>query len=238
MTRVGKYEMPVIGIDDAVTRLRKIRDVAGGRSATREVAAEAMGMSATGGQTGLVFSSMASYGIIDTGGKEIRVTDLGETVLFGTGAETTNCKVESVRRIDLFRELFAKYGPNPSEDQVRAFLRQDAQLEVSRVPDVLERVMRLARAMSQYAGAVTQPSQAQLERASSGPAERRPREVGASADEDSMEVRIGSYHFSLPLDDLDLAGNLAKSNIDGIIASLKARKSNRAEEETTGAETG
>lgn len=238
MPRVGKFDLPVISVDEAVNRLRKIREVAGGRTVAREVAADAMGMSPKGGQTQYIFSSMAGYGLIDTGGNEIKVTDLGEAAIFGDSNESYSAKIDAVKRADLLREIYAKFGPIPSDEQVRAFLRQDAQVELAKIPGFLEKVTRLLKQMSQYAAPRSQQLATQTEGSMGSQSTRMGVMSKQPSDDNSMEVRIGSYSFSLPLDDLELASNLTKSNIDGIITSLKARRQNSAGDTAARTETG
>ena len=239
MPEVGRYKLPVFGVDDAVSRLQKIRDAAGGRTASKEVAASAMGMSPTGGATWHVLAAMDMYGLVSFNGKEVVVTDLGEAAVFGDSNEVLASKVEAVKRVELLRELFGRYGPNPSGEQIRAFLRQYAQVELAKVPALVGKITKLLKQVSQYAGLLSKPGESKSSVMVSDRA-RGSESVTATpagGEVDLMEVRIGSHYFRLPLDDLDMAGTLAKNNIDGIIASLKAKRKAEANEKKVEAET-
>lgn len=237
MPEVGRYRLPVIAVDDAVSRLQKIRDAAGGRTASKEVAAGAMGMSPSGGATWHILAAMDMYGLVSFSGKEIVVTDLGEAAVFGDPNEVVASKVEAVKRVELFRELFSRYGPSPTNEQIRAFLRQYAQVEMSKVPPLVERITKLFKQMGQYNALLAKSPVSGSSTARSGSPTASGRGLQDGVEPESMEVRIGSHYFRLPLDDLDMAGTLAKNNIDGIITSLKARRKAEASEKRAEAET-
>ena len=100
-----------------------------------------MGLKGVGGQTHHVISSMATYGLVDTGGGEVRITDLGQKVLFGEPDEIHDAKAKAITGIELFRDIYDTYGYAPTNDQSRAFLRQKAMVsDLQQIPILSERI--------------------------------------------------------------------------------------------------
>jgi hypothetical protein len=88
---------------------------------------------------------MVAYGLVETGRGKIASTDLCEEILFGSPTEQKKGKEESVKNVRLFNEVIAKYGPAPRDEQLRAFLGEEAGVEISEAREIAEEVGKLLR---------------------------------------------------------------------------------------------
>jgi hypothetical protein len=145
MPKAGTYDYPTRDLDDCVNYLRKARETAGTQTVTREGFAQAMGMSVKGGGYGLLVGSMADYGLVDTGGGQIRITDLGERVVFGEGDEKRKAMEEAVRNVLLFADIFQRYNGVPSDEQVHHFLREKAQVPIAEAKPLIGKIGNLLK---------------------------------------------------------------------------------------------
>lgn len=145
MPKAGTYDYPTRDLDDCVSYLRKAREVGGKGTLTREGFATAIGQSVKGGGFGLLVGSMSAYGLVDTGGGNVRMTDLGEKVLFGETDEKRNNMEKAVRNVKLFADVFDRFGVSPSEDQLRIFLREKANVAISEATGLASEVGKLLK---------------------------------------------------------------------------------------------
>lgn len=150
MPKVGKYEYPFFHLDLTVDKLRQYYDVVKTDETSREVVAETLGMSATGGGFVYLVSSMEKYGLVQTGGGKITITQLGKTILFGEPREVENARSEAVLNVDLFRELHEQYGKDVQLEQVRAFIRQKANVDIAAAQQMASKVGNLYKRVSSY----------------------------------------------------------------------------------------
>ncbi len=93
---------------------------------------------------------MADYGLIETGGGDIRYTDLAKMILHGEEEEIGKAKEKAVRNVPLFAEIFDRYGVNFTEDQLRLFLREKAGVDISEVATLAGEIGRLMKKASLY----------------------------------------------------------------------------------------
>lgn len=144
MPKAGRYDYPAVSLDDALQRIRKLREgIKGTNVMTREVASQAMGMSEKGGRTGTVIASLAMYGLIDTGEREVRITNLADTILYGSQGESEQAKRQAVMSIEIFKNLSANYGVSPTDEQIRLFLRQNAVAELPQIPSLAAEIGKI-----------------------------------------------------------------------------------------------
>ncbi|MEM3637600.1 MAG: hypothetical protein QXX17_03250 [Conexivisphaerales archaeon] len=226
MVKVGRYDMPRIDIDDAVGRLQKARTNIGGRVAKREVFAEAMGLKGVGGQTSHVISAMAIYGLVETGSGEVRITDLGELTLFGDPNEANQSKAKAIWNVELFREIYQTYGIRPTDEQLRAFLRQKAMItDLQQIPILAERIGKLLIKHLPYASLAERP-QAPAPTEGAGEAiGRREIEKVAEQPTDVIEIRYGKYQLRIPPEDFETI----QAQFNVALAYLKKKLSSRGE---------
>ena len=150
MPKAGKYDYPFFDIDHCIDRLRHHYEIAKTDETKRELVAENLGMSITGGGFAYLVSSMEKYGLIKTGGGNIIITKLGKLLLYGEASEVQQIKKKAVSSIDLFRELYEQYGKDVQPEQIRAFLRQKANVDISKAQKIAEKVDRIYKNVSNY----------------------------------------------------------------------------------------
>jgi hypothetical protein len=131
MPKAGRYEYPGRDLDDCTNHLKQAYDIIKEHSAKREQFADTIKMSPKGGNFGLLVGAMAICGLVHTGDSYICYTDLTKNILHGTPAEVSEAKSRAVRNVTLFADIYGKYGANPSEDQLRDFLRSKALVDIS-----------------------------------------------------------------------------------------------------------
>ena len=150
MPKAGRYDYPFFDIDSAIGKLREFYEVVRSDQTIRSVVAEALGMAEKGGGFAYLISSMEKYGLIQTGGGNVTITDLGKTTMYGEPAEVEQAKSKAVTTVDLFRELCEQYGENPQLEQIRAFLRQKANVDVTKAQKIAPKVANIYKKVSNY----------------------------------------------------------------------------------------
>lgn len=136
MPKAGIYDYPLFDLDFVFDKLRQAYNTTKTDETDREIFAEVLGMSARGGGFAALVSAMEKYNLINTGRGKITITEVGKLALFGLPAEVERAKAEAVSNVTLFREVFQQYGKDATEEQFRAFLRQKAGVDVSKVQNV------------------------------------------------------------------------------------------------------
>jgi len=152
MPRAGSLDYPSRGLDDCVSFLRRARAALKSRAMSRDGFARAIGQSPNGGGFGKLVGAMALYGLIETGKNRIATTDLGEQVLFGTNEEQRSGCERSVFGVRLFSEVYHKFGREPSDDQLRIFLRDKAGVQIAVAKRVAGEVGKILRKNSAHLG--------------------------------------------------------------------------------------
>ena len=150
LPKAGKYEFPYFDLDHVIDKLKEYYDVVRTDETTREVVAETLNMSKTGGGFLYLVSSMEKYGLVQTGGGNVTITKLGKTILYGEPSEIKKAKAEAVTKVDLFKELRDQYGKDAQLEQIRAFLRQKANVDVVKAQKIAPKVDKIYKKVSNY----------------------------------------------------------------------------------------
>jgi hypothetical protein len=150
MPKAGRYEFPTRDLDDCVDYLQKAYEKTKSDVMKRESFAEAIELSVKGGGFGLLVSSMAMYKLIETGGGDIRYTELAKLALHGEPHERANARERAVRNITLLADIYDKLGADVTEEQIRIFLREKAIVEVSEASNLAIAIGKLFKNSVQY----------------------------------------------------------------------------------------
>lgn len=150
MPKAGKYEYPFFDLDSCVEKLRAYHKVVQTEETTRILMAETLEMSMTGGGFVNLVSSMRIYGLIETGGKNVKITDLGKKILYGEATEKEQAGKKAVSSIDLFRELYEQFGKDIQQEQIRSFLRQKANVDISKAEKMAKSIDTIYKKVSNY----------------------------------------------------------------------------------------
>ena len=151
MAKIGKYRLPLRGIDKMVKLAGQIREKCGSE-ASRQTIADALGVSATGGAFYINMSALVFYGLAEASGGKIRLTPLAEKILYpvhGAG-EAKKAKVEAVERLPIFREIYRSCGANPTEERLKAFLVENAGVARSKVENILPKALKVYKGSIEY----------------------------------------------------------------------------------------
>ncbi len=150
MPKAGRYDYPLRELDDCVEFLKEGYTIVKNHVMSRETLAEAVKMSAKGGGFAGIVGTAAIYGLIETGDGSIRYTDIIKGILHGSSEEVRENKEKAVRHVKLFADIIDRYGPHPSNDQIRIFLREKALVDISEAKSVTEAVSKLLKKVSGY----------------------------------------------------------------------------------------
>lgn len=221
MPKVGRYEYPVNDVDPVLDKLRKFHEVLREDESTRTVFADTLGMSEKGGAFAHLVAAMEKYGLVETGGGKVIVTDLGKTCLYGEDFERETARAKAVENVELFREMYSVHGPDAKEEQVRAFLRQKAQLDPAEAQKSAPEVLRVYKKVAKYLGKEGQP---EVPRERLG--DLSSKDVGRQPGAQALKIQYGDVYIQVPPDD-ERAMTLA---IDALQFMLerKRRESNAA----------
>lgn len=221
MPKAGSYEYPRFDIDFVLDKLRKFHAVLKDDEATRSVFAETLGMAATGGAFAHVVASMEKYGLIETGGGKIILTDLGKTALYGDPSETQAAVAKAVANVELFREISSLLGPDAKEDAIRAFLRQKAQLDPQQAQQTVPQVFKVYRKVGRYLSNAREPAQVSEDSQRLGVNFEIPKEATGQPRVQTLKIQYGDLYIQLPPDD-DQAISLAIQALQ-LMRSRKSR---------------
>ena len=216
MPSAGRYDYPVRPLDDMVPYVKKTREVAG-ELAKREVVADALGMAVKGGGFALVASAMQNYGLVETGGGQIKVTELGKRVAYETEPRMLEqAKAEAVSRVDMFRDYYAQYGTDVTEEKVKVFLRAKAQADVAEIGRIAPGISKLLKSNLHYL-TVVHVEAARVEGTRIEPMQpwdatrRSDRQIGSGtgsmmpSDDNLIEFRMGASLVRFPMSEIDTA---------------------------------
>lgn len=198
MPKVGRYEYPVYDIDLVLEKLRKFHEVLREDESTRGVLAETLGMAERGGGFAHLVAAMEKYGLVETGGGKIIVTELGKTCLYGENSEREAARAKAVANVEIFREMHSLQGPDVKEEQIRAFLRQKAQLGPAEAqkaaPDIFKVYKRVANYMSR---------EGKPEEAKETPAfgTMPPKALTSQTGPQALKIQYGDVYIQVPPDD-------------------------------------
>ena len=143
MPKAGKYEYPFFDLDSALEKLRKLHDVLHTDEINRDVAADTLGMAVMGGGFAYLVSSMEKYGLVKTGSGKLVITERGKLALYGDESEKKKAKSEAVLSVELFDELFSQYGKEVTAEQIKAFLRQKALVDVIKAQKLAQNIDKI-----------------------------------------------------------------------------------------------
>ncbi len=99
---------------------------------------------------GTLIGSMSYYRLVDTGGGQIRVTPLGEKIIYGEPMEQKQAKAEAVGSILLFADIYKQFGGVPTDEQLRLFLREEAKVELADANEAAGVVGKLVKSNLPY----------------------------------------------------------------------------------------
>jgi hypothetical protein len=125
MSRIRSPNYPQISLLEAARRVEQIRAKEGRNAASREVLAKLLGFGGLNGASMGVLSAISKYGLLeDAGDKELRVSDLADSMLFSHNPEEKTAAIaKAANSPALFAEINEKWPDRPPGDEnLRAYL--------------------------------------------------------------------------------------------------------------------
>jgi len=211
LPKAGKYDYPFFDIDHCIDKLRQYHEVLKIDEVTRQIVAETLDMKMRGGGFANLISAMDKYGLVTTGRGNITITDLGKKILYGEAHEVERTKKQAVSNIDLFRELYEQYGDSINQEQIRAFLRQKGNVDISKAQKIAEKVDKIYKNVSNYivtAKKLAPPS----ETSSQAPSFGR-REVTTESGKEPLKVQKGGLYIEIASDNETLENIQSAKNL-------------------------
>jgi len=199
MPKAGTFSYPINDVDAVLSKLKRLYDVVKTNEMERAVVAETLGMVERGGGFANLISDIEKYGFIQTGGGKVTITEMGKLALFGTPMEADHAKASAVTNIDLFRELYQLYGATPTVEQIKAFLRQKAIVDVVEAQKLAPKIDTIYKKVSKYITSAESPSAAPTP-LSEGGGGRREIMIPDTGKTQPLKVQFGDVYIQVPAD--------------------------------------
>lgn len=224
MPKAGRFDYPELDVEDAVKRLSKLWENTKKNASPRNIAVQAMGLK-EGGRAQQILASLDKYGIAQTGGNEVRITELGERILFaGSEEEKEEHLRKAVSNVELYSELARNYGRTPTEQQIRLFLQQTASVDLPKITKTTADVsQKLKDNLTYLASAKVEGEHEREPKGERQSWDARP--LSASVGGDWMQASttgmiqitpVEGKPFVFPLDNIKLARSLVNAVFDDL----------------------
>lgn len=217
MPKAGKYEYPFFDLDACLDKLKIFYEKTKSDQTTRSVVANALNMSEKGGGFVYLISSMEKYGLIQTGGGNITITELGKILIYGEPREIEQAKSKAVANVELFRDIAQKHGKNPQMEQIKLFLREKANIDIAKAQNLAPKIDTIYKKVSNYitsAEKLAPPSKEPMIKVSSlGRSDTiMEPEIGIA---ELLKIQFGDVYIQIPSDIKALASiKLAKDALE------------------------
>ena len=115
---------PVIGLTEAIARVRKVYESDHLNTIPKSVVAEHMGYTSLNGASLGIISAVSKYGLLEGGADGMRVSDRALAILVhDVGDEARVEAVEAAAKAPaLFEELFGEFPNGASDNAIKSFL--------------------------------------------------------------------------------------------------------------------
>ena len=168
MPKAGTYEYPSRDLDFCVDTIKTAHDNLNTLTFTRETFAEALHSSAKSGSFGMTVGAISMYGLADVGGGNIRVNDLGQLTFAGETHEKGEAMNRAVRNVKLFGDLYDRFGVNVTDDKIRLFLRERANVPPTEANSLALEIGKLLKKNMPYLTTAKAGGERRIEPASAG----------------------------------------------------------------------
>jgi hypothetical protein len=231
MPKAGKYEYPFFDLDACISKLKELHGKTQSYQVARSLAADALNMSIKGGGFAYLIASMEKYGLIQTGGGDVTVTELGKILMYGELKEIDQAKSKAVANVELFRDIAQKYGKNPQIEQIKLFLREKANVDLAVAQKLAQNVDTIYKKVSNYitsAEKLAPPSKEPMARVPDlGPSTGRS-DMFMQPEQSKTEllkIQFGDVYIQVPSDSSSLESiKLAKDALEFMENRLKEKK--------------
>lgn len=199
MPKAGKYSYPFYDLDLALRKLQRVHEILREDEIDRSVVAETLGMTERGGGFSYLISSMKKYGLIRTGGGKVTITRLGKIALYGEEEEKMRARHNAILQVVLFKDLYSQYGEHVTIEQIRAFLRQKAFVEVDKAQKMAFNVVKIYKKAAKHLLSAEKPSQPSIAEVEG---EGR-REIMKPFESQTLKIQYKNVLIQIPKDDVE-----------------------------------
>jgi len=197
--KAGKYEYPFYNLNKVLGKLEKVHGLLREDEIERSIVADTLGMSERGGGFMYLVSSMEKYGLVKIGGGKILITELGKVALYGEEKEKKRAKHNAVLNVNLFKSIYDQYGKEVTAEQIRAFLRQKAYVEVDRVQKMADFINKIYKKVSNHILSAEKPLQPSTSRVDG----RGRRENMVPYEPQGLKIQYRNVLIQIPQDDVE-----------------------------------
>ncbi len=151
MPKIGIYVMPDFDLSSIENRFYSAKSLIpkGQKKFKRGTFSEYLGFQKVVSSSHYI-SSLKLYGFIETGNEEITITDLGELILYGNDEEKRKAKEKAISNLRLVSDLRARYGDDSSDTQIRAFVKDVANVSLANLQNAVEHVAKFLNTHKEY----------------------------------------------------------------------------------------
>lgn len=151
MPTIGIYIMPDFDLPAIENRFYRAKPLipSGEKKFKRQTFSEYLGFQKVVSSSHYI-SSLKLYGFIETGNEEITITERGELILYGNDEEKRRAKEQAINNLRLISDLQARYGVEPSDAQIRAFLKDVANVPLANLQNAVEQVAKFLNNHKEY----------------------------------------------------------------------------------------
>ena len=151
MPKIGMYVMPDFDLSAVENRFYSAKPLIprGEKKFKRQIFSEYLGFQKVVSSSHYI-SSLKLYGFIETGSEEITITERGELILYGNDEEKRRAEEQAINNLRLISDLKAKYGVEPSDIQIRAFLKDVANVSLANLQNAVEQVVKFLNNHKEY----------------------------------------------------------------------------------------
>jgi hypothetical protein len=150
MPKAGPYEYPVRDLDNCIKYLKDAYTNKKRLSYGREEFGSQIGVSSKSGPFGGLVGAMNQYGLVETGRGQIQYTELARRIVEGQPDDAKDAKKNAALNINLFTQIYAKYGAQATEDQMKEFLKEQANLGDNDALEKAVEIRSIFRRVSRY----------------------------------------------------------------------------------------
>ena len=153
MPTIGIYKLPDYDLAESVKRLNDAKSLMpkGQTTFKRSFFTECLGYKVPSSANHLI-SALKQFGFVDTGVEEVSLTSAGEHVLFGDEPEKEEAKIRAIQNLPLLKDIKSKYGSEPTESQIRAFLKENANVPLQGLQSATVQTAKFLNSHSRYMG--------------------------------------------------------------------------------------
>lgn len=240
--KIGLFNrIPEVDVATCIDKLKEAKVKLGKQNSVgREAFIDSMGFKVSnkiGGRVSNVLSSMGSYGLIDSGGKEIRITNLALDLIYNEDpVELKKLRSKTVLNVEIFNRLYLTYGTRPTEDSIRVFLREKAGINnPEELANTIKVLSKMVRDNFQYIDEEVEPIKKENLQNKEEPVEVLTAKnviqtTSGNIGDGIIKIELpGKPPYVVPLDDIDLTISL----VSAILNKEKERRKHTEPIQTT-----